>query len=636
MAEVRAKISINDKFSKALERFCSLLDLSAEKLDGLENKIKQSITVFDAIDLVTDKWHTAKQALEDYASTSQVKLLEDEKRLKAIYGDKAGGGATQMYKNAAMSLGRGTQEYMQNAVSMTTMGMSTGQTNDWLKMADRIATITGEEFSSVASSMKSSIEGASVGSLAQSLGGGAGTEKMLERAGVGRMLARGNLEGALAAYQKIADKLGYSAEAAEKMNNTVSNKLLKTMTKIDNIILDIKTSFANAIEPIVLSVLDAINKFLNTKLVQNTLKFIKISMEWIKVAADQIASGIEFVSDKFAELADFMSPAIYGIGALIAGQTALKLGVLGLVKVAGWGIRFVSAGLNMLMRHPILTFASIIISGLTIAAQYFGDWYEEQTGKGLNFVEKLTSMWFYLVGGLYQSIENVGIWFSNLWEGIKASFSRTVVFIWNKFNEVLTDLRTDFFKSIFSLFDAVLDKVQKVLEALGEVSETAKQAASKVGQMRGSFADSELTNRHRKTLGNIQAYQGNYKDYGSVHDNAMKFAELGNGLGKQITKFFKPFVEKTDEALSGINKDTHKIRGKLTEEQEVAWLKELSERQYINKFNVQSPQNTLNLSVTNNKPTDMRDMEQQLKDIMEREMNSGGFGTGITINAQGA
>ena len=638
---INVEISVRDQFSSRLNQFCHLLETGANALDSLQMKLGEFVSKrLERLKMVlggiASAWNKARDAMEDYARSVPVKMLEDEARLKALYGDSAGASAANSYKANAQALGRDSSAYLSQAVSMNRLGMGTSDVNDWMKMADRMATLTGEEFESVAQNLTSAIQSGSVGNLAGTLGGGAGTERMLERAGVGRKLSRGDLSGALKAYTKIADKLGYSEEAAARLNNTFSNKTIKTFTKFDNIIRDIKQSIADAITPSLSKILDMINEFLESNFVQDLLKGIKTGLNIVKAVLEKVFVVIERIKQRVVEFFNFAKPiiaAILGIKAGILGAVVAFRALVIAAKVFFWVL---GKGLNAFLKHPILMLGKLLITGLMVAGRFFQKWWQDRSGEAINFVQGVAGLIGAGVGYAIAGLKNLSIDFLNGVEFIRVSIINLFESVRDTFFLIWLKIKSGFMNGLSSLVDTVLAGIEKLLRGLGKISDGAQELAESLAETRQNLKGTLTVDvaSEMKKLGSRT--QANYRQHVNAAESrdlwAKRLMDKAGTLTDKITgvlsKFFPSILEKEE----GTKRNTDQIRGMMQDEQQVAWLKELSERQYVNRLNVKSPQNTINMVVNNNNGRALD--EKQLVDNMVREMNAGGYGTSATLEGQ--
>lgn len=633
MGQISEKITVVDDFSDKLNRFCHLIEQSANSFEDAKEKFVDFVTKpLKGLGKLTDAWGKLKDAANAFADSRGVKALEDETRFRALYGDLVGTSAVNQYRQNANELSVDTDAYMKNALSMNRAGFGTDDVTQWGKLADKMALITGSAFEDVFSGLASDATGHSTSNMASLLGGGQGVEQMLKRAGVERMLNRGDLESAASAFEKIADKLGYSQDAAEIMGGTIKNQIEKTINKIDNKIKDIERFATKAIKPAFDSVMRIVNKIADSKLFNSALEGLKKNIAFVAKGFEAVSNVVESIVSAIVDFVDEHEEIFEFIG----GVVVKTFGIVAAIKAIQLAVKGVSFAINIATKAAML-FTSVvgfvgiaIIAGLVFAAQAFQKFWEERTGESINFLQGLLGSVFWFSGVIVGTIQKIGDEIYNFGEWIKETILNAVDDMGLGFVILFNSIKDSFFDAIKNEIDSVVQKIADMLEFFGQ-AEKAASLHKIADDMKSALDDVSLSwNAGGR-------YEAKYREPQNIMDKANEYAKQGVILGGEISQAledkFGPVFSGFTDVLTGIGRNTNLIRGMMAEAQEVAWLKELSERQYINKLNVQSPNVVQNVHVVNNHPSNNKDILSEIERGLIEQQEINGFGVGLRRGA---
>ena len=167
---------------------------------------------------------------------------------------------------------------------------------EFMGIADMFAKLGDDiSFEQAGSAIANSVFTGTTDELASLLGGGEYVERLLRRARIGRLLRRGETSEAMKRFMEIANGMGYTQEALDKVNNTLPTKLKRTKQMLEGYAGIVKGEFLKRVEPYV----DQLMEFLKSKefqgYFQQTLKKVLAVADGVgKVALFVVDSGRKF------------------------------------------------------------------------------------------------------------------------------------------------------------------------------------------------------------------------------------------------------------------------------------------------------------------------------------------------------
>ncbi len=231
----------------------------------------------------------------DYLIEKTQGLEKASKRIMTFgeQGAKAMGVYAREY---AMMTGHAAGEIADVGQKMRRSGIGGKNMMEFMGIADMFAKLGDDiSFEQAGSAIANSVFTGTTDELASLLGGGEYVERLLRRARIGRLLRRGETSEAMKRFMEIANGMGYTQEALDKVNNTLPTKLKRTKQMLEGYAGIVKGEFLKRVEPYV----DQLMEFLKSKefqgYFQQTLKKVLAVADGVgKVALFVVDSGRKF------------------------------------------------------------------------------------------------------------------------------------------------------------------------------------------------------------------------------------------------------------------------------------------------------------------------------------------------------
>lgn len=623
MADISVEFSVVDRFSQAMDKFTSMVEKCANGVDDLSEKadannkniekISESTTVastgfkgFGASMMVLNQAMQAfqriaepvKQALDDIAT---------KQRVIVMFGGEAGRAFNRFAQDAAMSLGRVEGEIRKAGLKWQRVGIGGKNIMELTKLADRFANLNPDRsFEDIAETFKDAVKSKDVGGLADLLGGGEGVEMKLRRSGVERMLKRGDISGALEQFKKVADGFGYTQDKADEMGMTIDKKLQKIATLGRNYITDMFSDIVKRAEPYV----DKLLKWLQSDDVQEALAKIRVVVSRI---ADAFFAVIETAIDAGKAVYNFVQDNKDFV--MIAGGVILAAVGFVKIKAAVYGVITAIKAMNLaFLASPIFWIPAAIL-GITFVIQKVFNWI---TGESVSFIEMLVGIF---VGGVTQIALGIFEIYQRLWNGIVSlaeGFINVLLGgIEDFINAVIRDTETAR-NTILRIVKGIVDDILKAIDAVASTGLGEKlglnDALETLKQVSNAIDATSKSKFQRLALGRAKfdAAKVNVIDSVKLSGEAIGFVmdkinglkdSITNGMFGDIDLTVKDILEEL-KPLSGMEDDLGKIRGAMSKEQDLRWMKEMAEQRFVNEVNLRQLTPTINLKVsgTNKSP----------------------------------
>ena len=193
-------ISVEDEFSRSLERFNELYDQCAQNLshyerlsdtsdrrtrDLGESASKASVGIGGAgLGGAFLMLNQALQFFDTIAGKVSASLddIGDKQRSFIIFGKEAGAEFNDFTRQIASSMGRAENEVRKAGQKFGRLGVGSDNIKELIELSDRLSNLNpGEEFNDVSQTLADAIKSRSSSDLADLLGGGEFIEHKLER-----------------------------------------------------------------------------------------------------------------------------------------------------------------------------------------------------------------------------------------------------------------------------------------------------------------------------------------------------------------------------------------------------------------------------------------------------------------------
>lgn len=593
MPKINLVFTVVDKFAKAMYKYRDRLndlvgasqhvDSAEQKMERTSNKTAQALEKTSAkADKSTKAFGglggamlIANQAMQVFQRISgQVKSaleeIGDKQRAIIMLGQDAGDAFNTFAHDAARALGRADSEVRKAGLRWRETGIGGKEIQDMTKLADRLANLNpGKSFEDVANALNDAVKSHNTSGLADLLGGGQGVERKLQRAGVERKLRRGDVSGAMDAFKGVADGFGYTQERADKMGNTIDKKVDKITNMVKSRFTEMFSSIVSRAEPYI----ERISAWLSS---EDAERFFDTVGSLISGLVD----GVAWLVDKVSEGLGWLKDTVSGVWGDIVGDnvsfldTVTGIVVGGAVQIAGSVYNAVVTGWNFILK------------------------FSE------NFINKVIDRAI----GLRNSVVEIVHKLKTTVVSIIASLVESVLELANKLAGTSIGEKLG--------LDQAAKDLQSVVDSLHEI-ENSKPDLVDPKKHHVNYADDKMLTKVDSTQMAADAVGASIK---AIH----AFFNLDKKDGDADER--KKNEQKKLKALNGIRTDTGKIRGAMTQEQDLRWMKEMAEQRFVNEVNVRQLTPTINLTVKGD-GSKLEDVGRFLRDELVQLANAGTFGS---------
>lgn len=590
MAGIDVVLSVEDEFSKSLERFekiCEQCSGVVDKVgDSVDKAEKSTKSIGDSAEKTSMSiggaglggaflmLNQAMQFFERMADKVSQSLddIGDKQRSFIIFGKEAGAEFNNFARDVASSMGRAENEVRKAGQRFGMVGVGGENIKELTMLADRFANLNPEKgYSDVAESLADAIRSRSASGLSDLLGGGEYIEQKLERKHIDRELKLGNVSSAIEKFKTLADELGYTQDKADEFGMTFDRKVQRITERVKNYFTDLISDVVSMFEPYVDSVMD----WLNDEEVQGFFRNLK---EEIVMAVAAAGTLIETIIEGWGYLSDLASPVIEAIGNIINNAfPSLRdesVGVVDtLVGLFVGGVNQIMFGAVEAVQHGL----NIIVTGIETDANW--------------------------IIGVCEDIANGAIGIAN-------------------------DIRS-------GIIDIVSDLVQWVADLLEDL------AKNPIGEMLGitSAAESihQITEDLHKAKANgfekISLNRVSLDEYKVDPIDSVKFTQ--DAIDSAIDRVHSLFNRSIDaqnklldlerDSFNSINDGVGKLVGMGQKEQDLRWLKEMAEQKFINEINLRQLTPTINLQVKGTSNQTPNDYAKSLAFELQKMADAGTF-----------
>lgn len=615
MADISVEFSVVDRFSQAMDRFSDMVEKCANGVEDMSEKANDTNEKIDSISKSSTVASTGfkgfgasmmvlNQALQAFQRIAEpVKQALDDiavkQRAVIMFGKDAGSAFNVFAQNAAMQLGRVEGEIRKAGMKWQRIGVGGKNIMELTRLADRFANLNPDRsFEDIADTLGEAVKSKDVGGLAELLGGGEGVEKKLRRAGVERKMRSGDVSGALEAFKQVADGFGYTQEKADEMGRTVTQKIQKVVNIIRNSITDMFSDVVKRVEPYI----DRILNWIQSDDFQQGLAKAKAFVSNVADAFFRVAEWTLKAARGVYEFIKNNADLFVTIGAVIGVAIAfvkLKAGVLGAISAV--------KTLIPLMTSPFFIIPAVIIG----VGMIFQKVFNAITGESVSFIEALVGI---IVGGVVQIGVGVVEAGQRLWNGIVDLFEMGDNFI----NRTVTDMANWFIDKAEwvrdNFLEIVAEAIQKAVDLISELADSGvgdflglKDVADTLQDINNSINNIKSKPMARQKYANYDysAAKVNVVDSVEISAKAIGFVmdkinglrdDISNGLFGGADNYLKDIEEQLKE-LQTMGDDLSKIRGSMTKEQDLRWMKEMAEQRFVNEVNLRQLTPTINLRV---------------------------------------
>lgn len=637
----------------ATEEFRESADKASASSVSFSDSLQKMFFAFQAIDRIVP---IVKQAIED---------VSEPMRAIAEFGSKGGSQFNSFMNDAANRLGRVATDLNKAGRMWGRTGAGGADIEKLTELTDRFAKFRDDNsFSDVASIFDDAMKSKSVSGLAEMLGGGERIENRLKRAGVERALRTGDIKKALEIYERIADEVGMTKEKSDAFADTLDNKIGRAVNRLQNWAHDIVRTVMTKLMPIVNDILDSIesNEF------QSALKTV---LNIVGFVADKIALAYKWIKDVVSKNADVleMAAAVAAIGGAI------------------WGCRTAILAVNAATKaNPVVLIVSAVVAGLVLIKRYIED-VTNTTVSAVDFIIGIVvggvativaciadagiGVWNfikYVVEGIanffitaFESVINGAIVFANLFcnamdglenalrEGAEWLVNKIISGIeWlaNKAISIVEDMRSAFYDFVSDIIGKFADclstlnamspvKINGLEEAVKDAERLQKAMKATANEKfdRVSISRLDLGRKERKDFdlirfGRVGISMTDYINPAEFSANAIEKAiAMKNDMLGSVGDLFggNDAAEEDSKNLSAIKRKTDLIAGAVTQQEDLRWMKELAEREFVSNVNVRTlaPNVKVEVNQTNARPQDIaRALENSLTHMQAAGANT--------------
>lgn len=525
-----------------------------------------------------------------YLSVQQAKKLFNnalnentyELRFQARFGDDVGAGAMQWVRDTANDLGRTTQEVAKATNQFMTMTTSPQNIEGLTELANRFAWFSDDNsFSAMSDAIQKAMTSGNVETLSTQTGI---SRNLLEKYKVQDMAKQGNVSGFISALNQAADAAGMTQEALEKITDGPQAKLNKFINNMKNGLTRVGQSLVKAFGPTI----DRLNEWFASKQGQRFFAALSAALSIAGTIASVFVSiliGVaNFISENFTTiiLIAAVAAAIFATNMLISAISSLA---------AAW---------------PLLLIIGIIAT-VIIVLQKLGYSASDIMGgiaAGL--------------GWLYAFVYNL---IADAWN-IIAVFAE---FFANVFDDPVAAVAHLFFDT----FDAILGIVESAANAIDAILQT--DMAGAVSGFRKDMQDwvNQTFGENKIKIDRMEKIDAG--------DTAREWAEVGKDLGKSLDELDlsldnltggglgeNPYMNMTGIDSIGKVDKVGKIEKEVSiSDEDIKMLADLSEREYVNKFNLTQLTPNINVNVENNgRDLSEKDIANSVKKILVEQIAS--------------
>lgn len=555
------------------------------------------------------------------------KYLDDislTEKMSAMWGDTKGAYTKRHSFELANELGESSQMVYGLAAKANYEGIGTSTFERAMRLSDRIAALRpGETTENVASSILDNLKsGHDAGSMAKLLGGGPVMERQLKRSGFERALRRGDMQKALSIAEKIAEQAGITEEKYKKANGGLAQDFQRVNNIIDNIKQKLGELYSNQLA----SIVKRVREFLES----DKFKKIMAYVEW----------GVKKVGGLVAGFVHTMLDNLHIIGALLAGSFVIKLFMVAraisaipmLFKAASTGAGLLAKAINFVGKMTGIQFLKMfswskLLSGgirgigAAIKTAFFAHpvviilsavgMLAYQIAKATGFVKSFGGAFLGVIRFVSNAINNLQIKVAKLLNTLHTDEEEEAAR--KKMNAVKDEMsgsgaklhylkqdranarRKGLTKKEIAELDRQIKEIEtgnKTLQERFAKAEAEYKAAKEKAELAKKTIEESLTAQEKGwTEGVTEAFKmSNEEAFGEIKKKMDKMLGIGADIRDSLPQnsWLRSAIDKTEKWVKGINDNSNQIRDLMSQEEELRWLKEFSDRQIMSNYTYQT------------------------------------------------
>lgn len=595
--------------NKKQEQFNSKIKQSSKEVDNLAQKIKAAVTAFAGIYLVDKAINFIKKSLE--AQTIQanaelqlqvtlknmgaadnafdvIKKKASEIQAAGIFGDEgmiAGAAELATYMKDAKAITK-----MMDTLSNYAAGMSGGKevnTEQMINYATNLGKVLNGSYDAMTK------KGFQFNDAQKAIIDGTATESQY-------------VQVLGANYRELSEDMMKAETVAQVINQSWGNLYETISNTPTGKIIQLKNLFGDIMEEVGQKLSPSITEFMNV-----------------------ILTNIPLIRDSLLSIADILSPMISTLSAIleVVGNVASQVytflqtvfpgfeSMIGVISGVAIAVTALGAAFSFLVSPIGLVIAAVL--GVVLAINYVINSVSALTGKSISAAGVIAAAFMML----YAVIRNI---IARIWD-IVASLAEFLINVWNDpiatikivFANLVADIANvvaDVVSVIGSLAatmaDVILGAINLVIKGWNKLIDLiGEDVASKIGLRKGDLIAGSAQNAINGTVGNIRNFANKSRDYAnslkdenyitvdrmetmSLDDAYQKGYNFGSGLEDKLGQTTQNITGPMANIMQGVAdntgetaKNTGGINDKLsTAEEDLKYMRELAERETINKF----------------------------------------------------
>lgn len=563
---------------------------------------------FSALDKFRDKLIDLVQSTRN-AILNSLEEVSTKDKLKAIYGSEGVGAHNRAYE-LANELGESSGMVSQLSQSALSAGIDTNSFERIMRLSDKVGKLKlGSSTQDVASELISNIYNR--GDI-ESLSGLFGLDKTLteslEKSDFKKLLEKGDLSAALDIAEKVADQAGFTDDKYKKASDSLSQNYKKIENMISNVKRRLSEIYVETLEPAV----KKFEEFLESDEVQ---VFIRILERGARRVGSFVSNLLITIMDNLGIIAAIIGFTMVGKLYLVFRSVQGTLALIPMIKGAlTWiltrlGFNGIAGAIqNITVKTALATAKATALSALKIAGPFVaagaalgGILYaiydctaatDELGNKTQTFSEWLNGALIASYAGAVTIFHNVFVFFERIGAYIVDTFSIATAAL-EDFDIYMKKLKGEKIRPKIYIDKKQYESMSKdAKKALGKVYvETSSVAGVNGGhgvQEKLFYYGKEEVEQKSKLDGVLEGIRANQTQYLNVEKEVQKVIDSGvNSLAEYMKGLLGLQGKKQDgvtKKLDKIGDDTHHISSSMSQEDELDWMKEFSNRQIMSNY----------------------------------------------------
>ena len=366
------KENINDWILSAKIYFAyhlNKLKVLARDLMNLYLFARKVVNYFKFLKFSWDTLNLAKEKVSELVQETE--YLQKRKAIFVQFGKEAGEQFTRFAERASLELGKTKDEILDTGIAFRKIGFSGKSIEDIINLSDRLTNLNpGQSFQGIRDSFLEAFKSGSSEGLAELIGGGRGTEveRAFRKVHLDRYLRKGDVQGFLTEFKKVADQFGYTQEKADEMDETIHAKLGKVSSHLDRLSEHVKTSFFDRLAPYVDKFLDFLNSPEFQAWFQKTIRQVMAIIDIVGFFVEKIIDvGVAIVKWWIEPSGEFLRRIL-----MVAAMFMFFRRAIAVVRVLSVVFSMLGVVLSLL-KHPI----KMIIRGFKKAKEASSEFFHK-------------------------------------------------------------------------------------------------------------------------------------------------------------------------------------------------------------------------------------------------------------------